>query len=199
LKNVPLGRQSFQTSYLGYKNYNISNIEVNAGKELVLDIHLEESVTALEEISVTGYKNKTIGINEMSVSSRMFSVEETGRYAGSLNDVSRMATNYAGVTNADDSRNDIVIRGNSPSGLLWRLEDMEIPSPNHFTSVGSSGGPISMLNYNVIANSDFMSGAFPAEYGNATSGIFDIKLRNGNNSKREYMAQVGALGTEFML
>lgn len=200
LKNIPLGRQSFQASYLSYKKYILSDIEVNSGKQLVLEINLEESVTALEEISVISYKNKTVGSNEMSsISSRTFSVEEAGRYAGSLNDVSRMATNYAGVTNGDDSRNDIIIRGNSPNGLLWRLEEMEIPSPNHFTSVGSSGGPVSMLNYNVIANSDFMSGAFPAEFGNATSGVFDINLRNGNNSKREYMAQVGAMGTECML
>jgi hypothetical protein len=200
LRNVPLGRQNFQISYVGYKKCTLSSVEVNSGKEVVLDVNIEEAVTTLEEVAVRSYKNKTEGLNEMSsISSRVFSVEETGRYAGSRNDVSRMATNYAGVSNGDDSRNDIIIRGNSPNGLLWRLEDMEIPSPNHFTVIGSSGGPVSMLNYNVIANSDFMSGAFPAEYGNATSGVFDIKLRNGNNNKHEYMAQAGALGTELML
>lgn len=199
LKKVPVGRRDLQVTYVGYKNLMINNIEINSGKEVVLNLNIEEDITSLKEVAVTAYKNKTQGQNEMStISSRTFSVEESGRYAGSRNDVSRMASNYAGVTNGDDSRNDIVIRGNSPNGLLWKLEEMEIPSPNHFTGVGSSGGPVSMLNYNVISNSDFMTGAFPAEFGNATSGVFDIKLRNGNNKKREYMFQAGALGTELM-
>ncbi|RPH34253.1 MAG: TonB-dependent receptor [Bacteroidales bacterium] len=200
LSKIPIGRHTLQISYVGYKTQTISNIDVISGKENVVNITLEESVTVLAEVSVVGHKNRTVAMNQMSsISARTFSVEETGRYAGSRNDVSRMASNYAGVTNGNDSRNDIVIRGNSPMGLLWKLDELEIPSPNHFTGVGSSGGPVSMLNYNVIANSDFMTGAFPAEYGNASSGVFDIKLRNGNNSKREYMFQAGALGTELML
>lgn len=200
LSKVPLGRQNLQISFVGYKTEIISNIEVTSGKENIVNVSLEESVTALAEVSIVGHKNRTVAMNQMSsISARTFSVEETGRYAGSRNDVSRMASNYAGVINGNDSRNDIVIRGNSPMGLLWKLDELEIPSPNHFTGVGSSGGPVSMLNYNVIANSDFMTGAFPAEYGNASSGVFDIKLRNGNNSKREYMFQAGALGTELML
>ncbi len=200
IQNVQPGRYDLQISYLGYKEQTINNLEVTSGKEVVINIAIEESVISVNEVTIVGQRNKTQALNEMSaISARTFSVEETGRYAGSRNDVSRMATNYAGVSNGDDSRNDIVIRGNSPTGLLWKLEEMEIPSPNHFTSVGSSGGPVSMLNYNVIANSDFMTGAFAAEYGNATSGVFDIKLRNGNNQKREYMLQAGALGTELML
>jgi len=200
ITNVPIGKHDIKATFIGYKEQFLSNIEVISGKETVLTILIEESVTTLSEIDVKAFRNKTLGINEMSsISSRTFSVEETGRYAGSRNDVSRMASNYAGVANGDDSRNDIVIRGNSPMGLLWKLDEIEIPSPNHFTSVGSSGGPVSMLNYNMISNSDFMTGAFPAEYGNATSGVFDIKLRTGNNSKREYMLQAGALGTEVML
>jgi hypothetical protein len=200
LNQVPIGRQTLRFNYVGYKPTTLSNIEVNSGKEVVLPVAMEEMVTTLQEVAIIGQRNKTQAMNEMnSISSRTFSVEETGRYAGSRNDVSRMASNYAGVANNDDSRNDIIIRGNSPMGLLWRLEELEIPGPNHFTGVGSSGGPVSMLNYNVIANSDFMTGAFPAEYGNATSGVFDIKLRNGNNQKHEYITQAGALGTEMMV
>jgi len=200
IQHVPVGRHQIRVAFIGYNEQVLSNIEIVSGKENVLNISLEESVTALKEISIVGQRNKTQAVNEMnSISSRTFSVEETGRYAGSRNDVSRMAANYAGVSNGDDSRNDIVIRGNSPTGLLWKLEEMQIPTPSHFSSVGASGGPVSMLNYNVIANSDFMTGAFPAEYGNASSGVFDIKLRTGNNSKREYMFQIGALGTEMML
>ena len=200
LENVPVGRQNIQLTYIGYKESTVANLEVNTGKEVVLNLQMVESIAQLQEATVVAEQDKKEALNEMtSISSRQFSVEETGRYAGSRNDVSRMAANYAGVSNANDSRNDIVIRGNSPNGLLWRMEGMDIPSPNHFSSVGSNGGPISMLNYNVISNSDFLTSAFPAEYGNALSGVFDIKLRNGNNQKREHMFQLGALGTEFMV
>ncbi len=200
LENVPVGRHNIKVSYIGYRESTVSNLEINSGKETVLNLQLEESVTTLGEVEIVAEEDKRESLNEMATTSaRQFSVEETGRYAGSRNDVSRMAANYAGVSNANDSRNDIVIRGNSPNGLLWRMEGLDIPSPNHFTGVGSNGGPISMLNYNVIDNSDFLTGAFPAEYGNATSGVFDIKLRNGNDEKREYMFQLGALGTEVML
>ena len=131
------------------------------------------------------------------VSARSFTIDETERYAGSLGDPSRMAANYAGVTSVSDQRNDIVIRGNSPLGLLWRLEGVEIPNPNHFGSIGTTGGPISMLNINHLTNSDFYTGAFPAEYGNAMAGAFDIRMRNGNNQNNEFMGQVGFNGFEL--
>jgi hypothetical protein len=131
-----------------------------------------------------------------TVSARTFSVEETEKYAGSRGDVARMAMNYAGVSSANDQRNDIIIRGNSPSGLLWRLEDIDIPNPNHFAEGGTTGGPVGMLNNNLLENSDFFTGAFPAEYGNALSGVFDLNMRNGNNQKHEQLFQVGFNGFE---
>jgi hypothetical protein len=132
-----------------------------------------------------------------TVSARSFNVEETGRYAGSRNDPARMAANFAGVSGANDARNDIIIRGNSPAGVLWRLEGIDIPSPNHFSSLGTTGGPVSMLNNNVLDKSDFMTAAFPANYGNALAGVFDLQMRHGNNEKREYLGQVGFNGFEF--
>ncbi|MEZ4901204.1 MAG: TonB-dependent receptor plug domain-containing protein [Spirosomataceae bacterium] len=131
-----------------------------------------------------------------SVSARTFSVEETQRYAAAINDPARMATAYAGVITADDGGNNIVIRGNSPNGLLWRMEGVEIPNPNHFSSLGAAGGGVSILSAQVLTNSDFMTGAFPAEYGNALSGVFDLKLRKGNNQKHEYTFQAGLLGLD---
>ncbi|MGD1845857.1 MAG: carboxypeptidase regulatory-like domain-containing protein [Salibacteraceae bacterium] len=200
LEKVPVGRQNLQVTYIGYLERILSNVEVNSGKEVVLNLELEESVATLGEVEIKANERKQESINEMATTSvKQFTLEESGRYAGSRNEVSRMAANFAGVSNANDARNDIVIRGNSPNGLLWRLEGLDIPNPNHFSSVGSNGGAISMLNYNVIANSDFMTSAFPSEYGNATSGVFDLRLRNGNNEKREYMIQAGALGTEAMV
>ena len=200
IEEVPLGRRDILVSYVGYKDQYLSSQEISSGKELVLDIQLEESVEQLDELVIQGKADRTQSLNELaSVSARTFGVGEAARYAGSRNDISRMATNYAGVANADDSRNDIIIRGNSPVGLLWRFEGLDIPSPNHFSDIGNNGGPVSMLNYNVIANSDFMTSAFPSEYGNAVSGVFDINMRQGNHKSREYMLQVGALGTEVML
>ena len=138
-------------------------------------------------------------VNKMAtVSARSFSVEESNRFAGSKNDVARMAQNFAGVQGADDSRNDIIIRGNSPSGVLFRMEGIDIPNPNHFARFGTTGGPISMLNNNVLSNSDFLTGAFPAEYGNAIAGVFDLKMRPGNNEDHEFMFQFGFNGLELM-
>jgi len=101
------------------------------------------------------------------------------------------------VNSAKDQRNDIIIRGNSPSGLLWRLEDTDIPNPNHFAEGGTTGGPVGMLNNNLLVNSDFFTSAFPAEYGNALSGVFDLKMRNGNTDRHEFLFQSGFNGFEL--
>ncbi len=132
-----------------------------------------------------------------TLSARTISVEETKRYAASVNDPARAAMSYAGVATTDDGGNQIVVRGNSPKGILWRLEGIEVPNPNHFGEEGASGGGINILSVNMLDNSDFFTGAFPAEYGNALSGIFDMKLRQGNNEKREYAFQAGILGVDF--
>ncbi len=200
LSKVPLGRITIQFSSIGFEPITLSNILVSSGKETVIDVALKEDVIIIEPVRVESEVDKSASNNEMAaVSSRGFRVEETGRYAGSLNDVSRMAMNFAGVSGANDARNDIIIRGNSPFGLLWVLEGLSIPNPNHFGSLSSTGGPVSMLNNNVLKKSDFLTGAFPAEYGNALSGVFDLKMRNGNNEKREYMLQSGLNGFEIGL
>ncbi len=197
LANVPLGRHTIKINYLGYKEQVIPNVVVSAGKQTIIDFQLSENVTAIDEIVVKAEVDKTATNNDMTVvSARSFNLEEAQRYAGSLNDPSRMAANFAGVNGANDARNDIVIRGNSPLGLLWRLEGIEIPNPNHFGSLGSTGGPVSILNTNQLGKSDFMTSAFPANYGNATSGVFDLALRRPNNEKREHMFQIGFNGVE---
>lgn len=198
LANVAVGRHSIRLTLVGYKEILLNNIAVDAGKETVLNLEMEESVTALEGVIIKVKRNGESS-NEMAVASaRQFSVEETSRYAGSRGEPARMASNFAGVQGADDSRNDIVIRGNSPGGLLWRVEGVTIPNPNHFAEAGSSGGPVSIINNKYLANSDFFTGAFPAEFGNTVSGVFDLKLRNGNNEKYETAAQFGFLGTEVI-
>lgn len=198
LENVPTGRKGIMVSFIGYHNSVLSNLIVNSARETVLRVELEEKVETTGEIRIVGNLRKDLAINQMSsVSARSFTIEEAGRYAGSRDDVARMAMNFAGVSGANDSRNDIIIRGNTPIGVLWRLEDVDIPNPNHFAASGTTGGPIGMLNNNTLRNSDFFTGAFPAEYANVFSGVFDLNLRDGNNEKYEFMGQVGFNGFEL--
>ncbi|MEM8897570.1 MAG: TonB-dependent receptor [Bacteroidota bacterium] len=200
IRNVPIGRQIIQVKYLGYETVTIPNVLVNAGKEVILDVGLEESIIQAEEVVISGKVNKDRAQNDLAtVSSRTFSLEEVRRYAGGSNDVARLAGNFAGVSTANDSRNDIVIRGNSPTGVLWRLEGVPIPNPNHFSTLGTTGGPVSGINPNILKNSDFLTSAFPAEYGNATGGVFDLGFRNGNKETHEFTAQLNAFsGLELM-
>lgn len=196
LDAVPVGKHTLQCSLTGYQPLTLPDVLVTTGKEVVLSVVLEESVTTkMNEVTV---RSRREHINEMAiVSTRTFNVQETERYAGSRADPARMASNFAGVQGSDDSRNDIIVRGNSPQGVLWRLEDVDIPNPNHFADAGSSGGPVTILNTKSLGNSDFLMGAFPAEYGNATAGVFDLKMRNGNNQRYELTGQLGFLGTEL--
>lgn len=198
LMNVPLGRQGIVISFIGYHNSLINNLVVNSAREVVLHVELEEKVETTGEVVVVGNIRKDLALNQMaSVSARTFTVEEAGRYAGTREDVARMAVNFAGVSGANDSRNDIIVRGNTPGGILWRLEDVDIPNPNHFAASGTTGGPVGMLNNNTLRNSDFFTGAFPAEYGNVFSGVFDLNMREGNNENYEFLGQVGFNGFEL--
>lgn len=198
LEKVPTGRTSLQITFIGYHPVVLSNINITTGKEVVINVELEEKVIKGEEVVIKASKNKSTTVNQMAtISARTFSIEESQRYAGALNDVSRMASNYAGVNTSNDKENGIVIRGNSPNGLLWRLEGIDIPNPNHFGFMGATSGPVSMLNNNVLTNSDFITAAFPSEYGNALSGVFDLHMRNGNYDKHEFLGQVGFNGFEL--
>ncbi|MFM2292709.1 MAG: hypothetical protein RIS29_2522 [Bacteroidota bacterium] len=197
LKVPQPGRYSLSAAIVGYTPQTFSNLMVSAGKEAIVTFRLVEKVTNLKEVEVRPTVSKERPLNDMAmISARSFTVEETERFAGSLGDPARMVANYAGVMAGNDSRNDIIIRGNSPLGLLWRIEGVEISNPNHFGAQGTTGGPVSMLNSNLLANSDFLTGAFPAEYGNALSGVFDINLRSGNKEKFEFTGQVGFNGFE---
>jgi len=198
MTNVPIGRQAISFYYVGYEELALDNIIVTSGKEVELKVEMSESADMLKAATVTGRKREASNNDMVTVSSRSFDAEEAERYPGSRQDPARMAQNFAGVAGTDDQRNDIVIRGNSPLGLLWRFEGIDIFNPSHFAVAGSSGGPISMLNNKVIGNSDFMTGAFPAEYSNAISGVFDVKMRNGNYNKSEYSGQFGLFGTEIL-
>ena len=198
INNIPIGRSSISVSLFGYKGQTRS-LELNSAKEVVVNIPLVESSTQLGTVDVVAVQSGQAKNEMATVSSRQFSVEETNLYAGSRGEPARMATNFAGVQGSDDQRNDLVIRGNTPAGVLYRMDGINIPNPNHFSIPGTGGGPVTILNNKFLANSDFFTGAWPAEYGNAIAGVFDLEMRDGNNEKFEGSAQLGLLGTELML
>ncbi len=199
LVDIRVGRKDFTINLGGYKSLILNNIIVSSGKEVVLNLEMEEDVIQTAEITIKAKPKQGQPNNENAlVSARAFTVDETDRFAGSRGDPARMASNFAGVQGADDSRNDIVVRGNSPGGILWRVEGIDIQNPNHFAIPGTTGGPLSIINNKFLANSDFFTGAFPAEYNNSTAGVFDLKLRNGNNKKREYSSQFGLFGWDAL-
>ena len=198
LQHIPVGRQTFKATMVGYEDAVVANIEVTSTKEVILEIKLKEKIKKLNDVVINTGKPKNKALNEMAVvSARQFSVDEAVRYSGTRNDPSRMAQNFAGVSGTNDARNDIVIRGNSPAGVLWRMDGIDIPNPNHFSTLGSTGGPVSILNTNTLKNSDFLTSAFPSQYGNALAGVFDLRMRNGNSEKYEFLSQFGFNGFEF--
>jgi len=201
LTGVAPGRHELRLSFLGYQTMNIPNVVVTAGKEVQLSLSLEETAFEMNEVVVRAAADKDRTNNELAtISARSFNPEEVTRYSGGRNDVARLAGNFAGVAVADDSRNDLIIRGNSPTGVLWRLEGIPIPNPNHYATLGTTGGPVSALNPNLLRSSDFLTSAFPAEYGNALAGAFDLGFRSGNRDRFEYTFQLAAFsGLEAMV
>lgn len=198
IPNVPVGRRSFRFVLLGYEEAVVSEVMVLSGKQFQLNISMSEEAKQLNEVQVIYARDRSRAMNDFAtVSSRNFSVEEAKRYAASVADPARMVQNFAGVSNNGDLENQVVVRGNSPKGVLWRLEGIEIPNPNHFSELGNSGGAISMLNANTLGGTDFYTGAFPPEIGNALSGVFDLSFRNGNTERAEHTICVGTLGAEI--
>ncbi len=200
LNKVPIGRTNIHLSYLGFESKTISNVVVNSGKEVILNLSMQESMIQMEEVVVTANKNKGEALNDMALlSTRSISPEQTNRYAGGFNDPSRIAANFAGINTTGDGGNDIIIRGNSPKYIQWRLEGIQITNPNHFGDQSAVGGSVSTLNNNLLATSDFHTGAFSPEFGDVLSGIYDVKLRSGNNEKTEAVFGFGILGTDLTL
>jgi len=198
LGKIPIGRIAVKISYLGYETKTIPDIEVNSGKEVVLDLSMQESVLRMEEVVVKAFKNKGEAHNDMAmISAQSISPEETKRYAGSYDDPSHLLTNFAGVTSTQSGNNDIIVRGNTPKYIQWRLEGVEITNPSHQADQNSTVGGFSALNNKLLAASDFYTGAFSPEYGDVLSGVYDVKLRPGNNEKFEATTGIGLMGTEI--
>lgn len=197
IERVAVGRHTIQATLLGYEPIVLKEQLLSSGKEMVLNLQMRECVNMLGEVTVKPRVNKQQPLNEMALAgARMFSVEEASRYAGGMADPARTASMFAGVA-ASGATNGISIHGNSPQMLQWRIEGIEVNNPNHFGEITEAGGGVfTSLNGIMLSNSDFLTGAMPAEYGNALSGAFDMKMRVGNNEKFEHAIQLGTLGVD---
>lgn len=197
LEKVPVGRQSIECSFLGYADWRAEGLVLAAAHELVLDIELKEDAALLNEVVVKAVASPHQALNDAVVlSARSFSVEEVQHFAGAINDPGRMAHSLPGVQPSKDNEGDLIIRGNASAGVLWRLEGVDILNPNHFARLGGSGGGLTIFSVSVLGTSDFFSGAFPSEYGNALAGVFDMRFRNGNREQRQHSFRAGMLGLE---
>jgi hypothetical protein len=198
IDNIPLGRYDLQVTYIGYEPNIVRELIIGSVKELILTIELTESVQQMETVEITDQVSKDKPINSMSIiSTRHISVEETRRFAGGVDDPAQLVTAFAGVAGSMQG-NGIAIRGNAPKSMLWRMEGVQISNPNHYANITTlGGGAFTALSAQLLANSDFFTGAFPAEYGNGLSGAMDLQMRNGNNEKYENSFQLGTIGIDF--
>lgn len=198
LRDIPVGNYSIGIAKAGYETMIMSDIVVISAKETYLPVSIKEKVTRLTELVVRPKINKEAPLNpSASVSARMLSVEEARKFAGGFDDPARLVSSFAGVS-SNVGNNGISVRGNNPQLLQWKLEGIEIPNPNHFAdNAVFGGGVLSALSIHSLANSDFFSGAFPAEYNNALSGVFDMNIRKGTTSAKERTFQIGLTGLDY--
>jgi hypothetical protein len=199
IRNVPVGRRAVRCQYPGFEPFLSEELILTSVREVSLNVEMGEDAGMMETVTIHASQYANLPLNELAtVSARSFSVEETERIAASVNDLGRMALAFPGVSQGtDDSENDILIRGNSSFGMLWRLEGIDIPNPNHFARPGTSGGGITVFSAQLLSRSDFFSGGMPAEYGNALAGAMDIHFRHGNQETQEYRAKASLIGLDF--
>jgi hypothetical protein len=207
LKGIPVGRQRIRVEYIGYYE-TLQEELVVSGKQTVANIPMDEELESFVTVEAerTKIKDKRRFRNERMetvdemnpISTRAFNVEEISKYVGGFDDPARIVTNFPGMFNIDDSQNFIVSRGNSPYGMQWMIEGVPVENPNHFATMGNTGAIFPLLNTNLLDNSDFVNGALSAQYSNAYSGIFDVNLKKGNNSKHEFQLQLSSFGFDVM-
>ena len=191
-------------THVSYFSYIKSEISVTAGQDLYLDIPMIFSATELPPVEITSEGYVPITEFTKPLSAHDLNVEKTNRIAANFNDPARLATSYAGVVSDNDQANNLSIRGNSPNGLVWKLEGLEIVNPNHLTNAGTfsdrltqTGGGVNILSRQLLGRSQLYTSAWHARHGNALSGVFDINLRPGNKQRRSYTIQTGLLGIDL--
>ena len=181
IEAVPVGIYILEISYMGYQKQTLPSVVVKTNRTTQVNASLSTDVVKGDAVTVTaGYFSKNEG---SPVSALSLNHEEIRRSPGAREDVSRMIQNMPGVNMSDDDRNDLIVRGGSPTEVLFMIDHFEVPNPNHFGTQGASGGPISMVNNEFIENVDFSSGGFGAAYGQKLSGFMDIRFREGSRQR----------------
>lgn len=197
MESVRVGRYRLRVSYTGYTPQQ-EEVLVIAGKETTVEILLTRAATQLSEVTVTADVPQTLP------GTQVLTIEKTMRVPANFFDPVRVATSYPGVATASDQNNAIIVRGNSPNGLLWRLNGLDIVNPNHLSNAGTlsdkpaaNGGGVNILSAQMLGRTQFLLGALPTQYGNATAGVVDMQLRDGNRAQREYTAQASLIGLDL--
>lgn len=179
--NIPLGTYQLKTSKVGYEAVVKTDIVVLSARPTNVRIELLPKSYRTDTIDVEArYFQK---LSDQNTSSYNLDFEEVRRAPGSVEDVSRMVQNLPGVSSGNDQRNDLIVRGGSPSENYTSIDGIEVPNINHYPSQGSSSGPIGMINVKFISDVNFSSGGFPARYGDKLSSVLDIKFREGSREK----------------
>ena len=187
---VPPGIYRLQASAIGYKTVTTPEYILST-RDLHIQIEMEENQTELEGVTVTASPfRRDI---ESPVSLRIIGLQEIEKSPGANRDISRIVQSYPGVTFSPIGyRNDLIVRGGSPSENRFYLDGVEIPNINHFSTQGASGGPVGILNADLIREVNFYTGAFPTDKGNALSSVLDFKLRDGDMERNSLKATLGA-------
>ena len=181
IEAVPVGIYILEISYMGYQKQTLPSVVVKTNRTTRVNASLSMDVVEGDAVTVTaGYFSKN---EESPVSALSLNHEEIRRSPGAREDVSRMIQNMPGVNMSHDDRNDLIVRGGSPTEVLFMIDHFEVPNPNHFGTQGASGGPISMVNNEFIENVDFSSGGFGAAYGQKLSGVMAIQFREGSRER----------------
>ena len=181
ITNIKPGSYNLIVSYIGYKTQTLYNVIVKSKGNPTYNFILKESAEALEEI-IINQKNKISRPRETPLSTKTLSAVEIATYPGSNNDVVRVAQTLPGVSpSIGGFRNDLIIRRGAPNESVYYLDGMEIPNINHFSTQGSAGGPVGMINVSFISDVTLSTSAFGVQYDNPLSGVLQFKQRNGNN------------------
>lgn len=189
IKNIPPGLYNVRASFVGYKSSTVFDVQVTLARPTQLDFQLEEEASNLNEVVVSSEFTRS---EETPLSVRKLNTNEIERYPGGNRDISRVIQALPGVASTPSFRNDILIRGGAPNENKFFVDEIEVPVINHFSTQGSSGGPVGILNVNLIKSVDLIAGGFPANRMDALSSFFDIQLKEGRRDRMFTQVTVGA-------
>ncbi len=190
LNGLQSGFVRIEASFVGYKKAISSEIEVSAANTNYIEIQLEQQKEQIDEVTVTASPFRKT--EESPVSLRSIGIGEIEKSPGANRDISKVIQSFPGVQSTPAFRNDIIIRGGGPSESRFYLDGVEVPFINHFATQGASGGPVGILNADFLREVNYFSGAFPANRGNALSGVLEFYQVDGNNDKLKFQGTLGA-------